>query len=95
MLGDLQMFFVILLKPTAMTATEALRDKVKGYIDKADVQMLKRVQSVIEQDLDTDWWDELPENIQEKLDRAIKDGGEVNGTPHEEILKKYSKWFKK
>ncbi len=40
-----------------MTATEALRKQVKKYIDKADENSLRRVNSILEIDQsDNEWW---------------------------------------
>ena len=77
-----------------MKATETLRNQVREYIEKADGKMLKKMQAVIEQDRDEDWWDELPFDMQQLLERAIKEGENGKGVPHEEIVERYAKWFK-
>ena len=79
-----------------MTATEVLRKKVKQYIDKADDKSLRRVQAILEVDQEeTDWWDELPHEVQASLERALKESEEGKGIPHAQMVEKYSKWFKK
>jgi hypothetical protein len=38
----------------------------------------------------------LPEELQMRIDRAIKQADEGGGMPHEEVAAKYySKWFRK
>jgi hypothetical protein len=78
-----------------MTATEVLRKKVMQYIDTADQKALKKVQSILEESADGDWWDDVPQNIQILVEQAIKEGETGKGTPHEEVMAKYSRWFKK
>ena len=79
-----------------MTATEVLRKQVKQSIDKADDKSLRRVQAILEVDQEEeDWWDELPREVQVSLKRALKESEEGKGIPHEQMLEKYSKWFKK
>ena len=78
-----------------MTATEALRKKVKEYVETADSKSLKMVQDILLRGRDYDWWNELPDNVKVMIEDAIKEGDAGMGMPHEEVLAKYSKWFKK
>ena len=79
-----------------MTSTELLRKQVKQSIDKADVRSLRMVQAILDVDQEEeDWWDELPREVQASLEMALKESEEGKGIPHEQMLKKYSKWFKK
>ena len=89
-----------------MTATQVLRKEVKQYINKADVKSLRMVKAIleIEQEEDDDVdeasmeeenWDDLPEELQLMIDKGIKESEEGKGIPHEQIMEKYSKWFKK
>ena len=79
-----------------MTATELLRKQVKQSIDKADGRSLRRIQAILEVDQEEeDWWDELPREVKASLEKALKESEEGKGIPHEQMLEKYSKWFKK
>jgi len=80
-----------------MSDAEMLREKVKEYVDHADVKSLKIVQAILEMEQadDQDWWDELPREVQSMLNTAIKEGEEGNGITHEQMVEKYSQWFKK
>ncbi len=43
-----------------------------------------------------DWWDELPSDIQNKIDESLVDiENEANLVSHEEVMKKYKGWQKK
>ncbi len=78
-----------------MTDTEVLREHVKQYINRADEKSLRLVQAILEIEQEEDWWDELPEEVRNMLETSIKDGDEGKGISHEEVMKKYSQWFKK
>ena len=79
-----------------MTATEILRKQIKRSIDKADDKSLRRVQAILEVDQEEeDWWDALPSEIQQSLERALKESEEGKGIPHAQMMEKYSKWFRK
>lgn len=85
-----------------MTATEVLRKEVKQYIDEADDKSLRIVKAILKIELedkdteeDEDWWDELPEELQALIETGLKESEQGGGIPHEEIVKIYSKWFKK
>jgi len=38
-----------------------------------------------------DWWDELPVQIQNMIDKSIKDGDDGKGISHEEMMEKHSR----
>lgn len=86
-----------------MTATEVLRKEVKKFIDKADDKSLRMVKAILEIEQEEDEanmeeenWDDLPEELKARIDRAIKQGDEGGGMPHEEVVAKYySQWFRK
>lgn len=78
-----------------MSSTKALRKQVKQYIDETDDTTVKMIYAMLEAKQEQDWWDELPKEVQEEIDVALKDLGKGKGIPHEEVLKKYSKWFTK
>jgi len=74
-----------------MTATEALRRKVKKYIDSADDMSLRRVNAILEID-QRDFWDTLPDYVKNDVEEALQQSERGEGKPHEEVMKKYSKW---
>jgi len=74
-----------------MTTTEALRKQAKKYIDKADENSWRRVNAILEID-QQDFWDGLPEQVKEDVEEALQQSERGEGKPHEEVMKKYSKW---
>jgi len=42
-----------------------------------------------------DWWEQLPKKVQVAIDEAIADLDKGNGIPHEEVMKKYSRWLER
>ena len=78
-----------------MDNTKEIRKRVKQYIDKTDDTTVKMIYAMLEAKEEKDWWDELPAEIQNEIDAALKDLDKGKGIPHEVVLKKYSKWFTK
>lgn len=42
-----------------------------------------------------DWWDEIGEEQQKAIDKALVEMKAGKLTPHDEVMKKYKKWLKK
>jgi hypothetical protein len=85
-----------------MTATEALREEVKKYIDNADDKSLRMVKAILEieqeedeSSLEPENWDDLPKELQLIIDQGIKEGDEGNVMSYEQVKEKYSEWFRK
>jgi predicted transcriptional regulator len=74
-----------------MTATEALRKQIKKDIDKADEISLRRVNAILQID-QQDFWDTLPAHVKDDIEEALQQSERGEGTPHEEVMKKYDKW---
>jgi len=74
-------------------ATKEMREEVKKYVDKADDKVVKMLYAMTGTEQGDDWWDHLPKKVQAEIDEAIADLDRGNGIPHEEVIKKYSKWF--
>jgi len=77
-----------------MTTTEALRLKIKKYVDTADESALLVVEQFLENEHDDDWWDKLPAEVQESIDLAIRQIEEGKEIPHEKIKQMYPQWFR-
>ena len=78
-----------------MSNTSALRKEVKKYVDKADDRTLKIVHAMLEAEQDYDSWDELPAPLKASINRGLKQADKGEVIPHEEVVKKYKKWFTK
>ena len=78
-----------------MATKEALREKLKKYVDQADKKALLVVEKILEKEQDEDWWDELPKDVKQSVKKAIKEIDEGKGISHEQVKKMYPQWFKK
>jgi len=76
-------------------STPEMRKKIKKYIDEADEHVVKMVYSMLEADRDHDWWDGLPKKVRDDIDKTLMELDNGKGIPHEEVVKKYKKWFAK
>lgn len=72
-----------------------MRKEVKKYIDTADQKVVKMMYAMLEVDAEADWWDEMPDHIKADVGEAIRQADWGEGIPHEEVKKKYGKWFAK
>ena len=50
---------------------------------------------MLEADSKVDLWDGLPASVQKDVQEAIKQSAKGKGKPHDEVMKKYSKWLTK
>ncbi|HYK46413.1 MAG TPA: hypothetical protein VEV83_14645 [Parafilimonas sp.] len=78
-----------------MNSIEAMRKEVKQYIDTADEKVVKMMHAMLEVDAEDDWWGTMPDEVREHLEEAIEQADRGEGSSHEEVKKKYSKWFAK
>lgn len=78
-----------------MDALKQMRIDVKKYIDTADDKVVKMVHAMLEVDADSDWWDEMPDNVRADVEESIRQADRGDVLTHEEVKKKYEKWFAK
>ena len=78
-----------------MANVTILRKNVKKYIETADERVVKMVHALLEADSQIDLWDELPSIVQQDVEDAIKQSAKGKGKPHDEVMKKYTKWLTK
>lgn len=76
-------------------STYALRKEIKKYVDHADGRTLKIVHAMLEAEQDYDSWDELPVVLKSSITKSLKQADKSELIPHEEVVKKYRKWFAK
>lgn len=74
-------------------ATKEMRKEVKKFVDEADDKTVKMLYALMEAERENDWWDDLPVDVKKEIDKAITDLDKWKGTSHEQVMKKYSKWF--
>ncbi|HLG38755.1 MAG TPA: hypothetical protein VI461_03765 [Chitinophagaceae bacterium] len=64
-----------------------IRKKTKKMLDKADDRMVKMVYALLEADKEDDWWDDLPKEVQDSIDKAIAELDAGKGIPHDVVMK--------
>lgn len=58
--------------------------------------LILKLKAIINEDAgDTDFWDELPDDLKQEVEVAIAEIEEGRFTSHEEVTKHYEKWLKK
>jgi hypothetical protein len=75
--------------PTAIN----IRNEVNQYLDDTDDCILKIVHNILKTDGEEDFWYELPINVQENIQTAIKQSEEGKGKSHKEVMAKYGIMF--
>ncbi len=76
--------------------TLQVRNNLKKYIDVADEDAIKRINSFIQIDKEqNDEFDDLTVEQERMLNEAIEEADKGLGIPHDEVMKKYAKWLKK
>ncbi|MBK8352060.1 MAG: hypothetical protein IPL21_10320 [Saprospirales bacterium] len=76
--------------------TLQVRNNLKKYIDVADEDAIKRINSFIQIDKEqNDEFDDLTDEQERMLNEAIEESDKGLGIPHDEVMKKYAKWLKK
>ncbi len=76
--------------------TLQVRNNLKKYIDVADEDAIKRINSFIQIDKEqNDEFDDLTDEQERMLNEAIEEADKGLGIPHDEVMKKYAKWLKK
>jgi hypothetical protein len=86
-----------------MTATDVLREELKQYINRANDKSLRMVKTLFEIEAqdgeknppEAENWNDFPAELQVLLNTAMKESEAGGGLPHEKIVEKYSKWFRK
>ena len=80
-----------------MTSVEKkeLKKEVKKYIDHADDRMLKAVRAMLQSDQEENWWNVISDEEKEAIEAGLKEMEEGKTIPHEDVMKKYSKWLTK
>lgn len=84
---------LILRQTHRIMSNSEMRRKAKKLLDEADDRTVKMVYVMLEIDKQDDWWDDLPEEVRNSIDKAIAELDAGKGVPHEVVMKKYKKWF--
>lgn len=72
-----------------------MKKHIKKYIDTADDKTVEIVFKILEDEGDEDPLANMSPEQEASFLRGLKDADEGRTTPHEEVMKKYSKWLMK
>ena len=77
-----------------MNAIE-LRSDLHKLIDRVnDISVLSAIKTILsKQASESDFWEELPLNVQESVKKGIRQVENGETRTHEEVMQKYEKWL--
>lgn len=82
-----------------MDAMKKMRENVKIYIETADEKVVKMVHAMLEVDAkgaqEAGWYKNMPDDVKARLESSFEQGERGEVIPHDEVKKKYPKWFSK
>ena len=81
----------------AMNTATSLDKEITNYLPQLNVKQKKTVLTVVKTFMEEqkDWWDEIGEEQQMAIDKALAEVKAGKLTPNDEVMKKYKKWLKK
>jgi hypothetical protein len=78
-----------------MDELNELRKQVKKIVDTASEKELELVFHMLDGSKRKDWWDEIDGKQKDAIGKGLKQLDNGLGIPHEEVMRKYTKWLKK
>ncbi len=80
-----------------MNAVTSLDKEITQYLPQLNEKQKRTVLTVVKTFMEDqqDWWDEICEEQQKAIDKALAEMKTGKLTPHDEVMKKYKKWLKK
>jgi len=64
----------------------------KRLLETENEAVLRQIKEVFESH-EKDFWDDLPEHVKAGIERGRKQAAEGKLTPHDEVMKKYTKYL--
>ena len=79
-----------------MNAATTLDKEIAQYLTHLNVKQKKTVLTVVKTfaEEQNDWWDEIGQEQQQAIDKALAEMKVGKLTPHDEVMKTYKKWLK-
>lgn len=80
-----------------MSAEKSLDNEITQYLPHLSIKQKRTVLTVVKTFMEeqADWWEEIGEEQQKAIDKALEQMKAGKVTPHDEVMKKYEKWTKK
>lgn len=81
---------------TVMGAAKPLVQEITHYLGQLNTEQQKAVLTVVKTFAaeQGDWWEEVSQEQQKAIDKALQEMKAGKLTPHGEVMKKYKKWMK-
>ncbi|MCU0335518.1 MAG: hypothetical protein MUF62_10830 [Chitinophagaceae bacterium] len=76
-------------------AKSILREQLKARLDEADNRTLQLVQVLLDHDTGSDWWHELPTEVQQSIDRGLAESKAQKGIAHQDVQSMLAVWHTK
>ncbi|MCW3103994.1 MAG: hypothetical protein JWO09_2434 [Bacteroidetes bacterium] len=67
---------------------------VKQLLNSNNTALIKHIKALFETE-DSDFWDEMPADIKQSVERGLKQADKGELKSHSDVMKKYKKWLKK
>ena len=79
-----------------MNAATSLDKELAQYLTHLNIKQKKTVLTVVKTfaEEQNDWWDEMGQEQQHAIDKALAEMKDGKLTPQDEIMKAYRKWLK-
>jgi len=79
-----------------MNTAATLDKEIVQYLPHLNIKQKRTLLTVVKTFIDEqqDWWDEIGQEQQEAIDKALVEMNAGKLTPHSEVMKKYKKWLK-
>lgn len=80
-----------------MNTARNLDKEIEQYLPQLNDMQKRTVLTVVKTFMheQKDWWDEIGEEQQQAIDKALLDVKEGKLRTHDDVMKKYKKWLKK
>lgn len=78
-----------------MGAAKPLVQEITHYLGRLSAEQQKAVLTVVKTFAaeQGDWWNEISQEQQAAIDKALKEMKAGKLTPHDEVMKKYKRWM--
>jgi predicted transcriptional regulator len=79
-----------------MSSATTLDKEIAQYLIHLNLKQKKTVLTVVKTfaEEQNDWWDEISQEQQQAIDKALAEIKTGKLTPHAEVMKDYKKWMK-
>jgi len=80
-----------------MNTVKSIDQEITEYLPQLNTKQKKTVLTVVKTFMEEqqDWWDEISAQQQQAIDKSLSEMKAGKLTPHNDVMKKYSKWLKK